>query len=112
MGVVTSIMGYASMVLSFVFELFLEVGGYAFACLSLSCGLFTGCVSRISSEVLRPATEWKGSEAKRLGPCGACCACGIVVMSIMLCTALLGFSITFAWYESELLVEEIEDAAA
>jgi hypothetical protein len=110
LGVVGSVMSYGSVVLSFMFEMVLELGGYAVACFSLSCGLFTGCISRMSTELLRPSTEWKGSEAKRVGLCGAFCACMMVVLCIFLCTVLVTFGVTFAWYESELLIEETEAA--
>jgi hypothetical protein len=106
LGVVSSIYGYASLVLTFMFEMVLELGGYAFACVSLAFSLFTGCVSRATTEMIRPATEWKGSEASRIGPIGACCACLFVMMCILLCTVLIGFLVTYAWYETELIVSE------
>lgn len=86
-----------------LFSFVIELGGYALTAGSLVFTLFTGCFVHVFTEVLRPATEWHSSEAKRAGPWVACCSCVCVLSCILLFTVLIAFWATTSWYELELL---------
>ena len=106
-GFAATISGFAFTVLMFVGEFVLELGGYAFAALGLTFTLFTGCFMRMTTEMLRPVTEWEGSEMKSVGCRYAFCACIGVVCLIFWVTVGAAFTLTLFWYELDEEVEQV-----
>ena len=80
-----------------------EIGGYAFTTLGLALTAFVGCCLPMYKECLRPATEWKDSEANRAGRCLACASCVLVCLCILFTALLIAFLMTAAWYDAQLL---------
>ena len=81
---------------------FVELGGYALTGATFLFTLFTACLVPVFSEVMRPATEWRDSEASRSGAGLACVACVCVLALIFVASVAIAFAITTAWYDVEL----------
>ena len=103
LGTVTSIFSFSVDAALAILALFVELGGYAFTAVSATFTLFIGCCMPVLSEVMMPASEWNGSEAKRSGPLFACVSCLLVCSCIVAVALIVAFSFTSAWYEGELL---------
>lgn len=81
----------------FVADAFAALGAYFFACFAFLFGCCTTCASRTSTELLRPATDWGDSEAKRGGGL-CCCACALVCLFTILSSLIIAYAGTLAWY--------------
>lgn len=120
-GATTQVFGFASAVagiaytgLIFVGEFIIELGGYGVASFGCLFTCFTGVFVRMSTELLRPVTEWEGSEAKKLarGGCvGVCCTCCAVVTCLFTVTLVLAYTATLVWYELDDEIEMVTGSA-
>lgn len=90
--------------LAFV-ALLVECGGYAFTALGFGFTIFAGCFMPCFTELLRPASEWNGSEAKRAGWLLSFISCLIVVVMVLLVALSIAFWLTAGWYETQLLAK-------
>lgn len=93
--------------LAFV-ALIVECGGYAFTALGFGFTLFSGCFLPCFTELLRPASEWNGSEAKRAGWLLSLVACLIVCTFVLLFSVFVAFWLTAGWYEGQLIANNAD----
>ena len=105
----TSVFTFAGSVCSVMLDIWLvaiacltEVASYALSMASVAFACFAAVLVPMLTEFLRPASEWRDSQAKQAGPGCACCACFLVVGSILVLTLLLVFLVTFLYYDAEL----------
>ena len=92
----------------FIFNFFYEFGAYGlsiFFCCFTCC---TGCLSKASTEAIRPISEWEGSEAKR-GGVGLCvCSCILVCIGILLVSFAITYAVTLGWYETVGVIDPVD----
>jgi len=112
-GAITSVFGFAGAAgasiltgLVFLGEFIISLAGYVFSCFGVAFACFTGVCARMTTEIIRPVTDWQGSEASKLARGGSgcwrvCCSCCAVVSCIFVATLLIAYLMTLTWYELE-----------